>query len=87
MRWLFEHTAQTWTSRSADEDRWRGLALFGIDGTTLRVPDTPQNVAEFGRAQSVRGESGYPMIRLVAAMALRSRLLVGVEFGAYAQGS
>lgn len=86
MRWLFEHTAQTWTSRSADEDRWRGLALFGIDGTTLRVPDTPQNVAEFGRAQSVRGESGYPMIRLVAAMALRSRLLVGVEFGAYAQG-
>lgn len=86
MRWLFERCAQTWTSRSANDNRWRGLALYGMDGTTLRVPDTPQNVAEFGRAQSVRGESGYPMVRLVAAMALRSRLLVGVEFGPYAQG-
>lgn len=86
MRWLFERSAETWTNRGAEEQRWRGLELYGIDGTTLRVPDTPQNVAEFGRAQSVRGESGYPMVRLVALMVLRSRLLSGIEFGPYAQG-
>lgn len=85
MQWLFEHSAQVWTSRDAEGQRWRGLELYGIDGTTLRVPDTPQNVAEFGRAQSVRGESGYPMVRLVAMMALRSRLMVGIAFGPYAQ--
>lgn len=86
MRWLFEHSAKTWVNLGAEEEKWRGLFLYGIDGTTLRVPDTPQNVAEFGRAQSVRGESGYPMVRVVAMMALRSRLLAGVEFGQYAQG-
>jgi hypothetical protein len=86
MRWLFECSAKTWTNRHADGERWRGLVLYGIDGTTLRVPDTQQNADEFGRAQSVRGESGYPMVRLVAAMVLRSRLLAGVEFGPYAQG-
>lgn len=86
LRWLFERSAQTWTSRDAKEQKWQGLELYGIDGTTLRVPDTSENAAEFGRAQSVRGESGYPMVRLVAMMALRSRLLAGIEFGPYVQG-
>jgi len=85
IQWLFEHSAQVWASRDAEGQRWHELELYGIDGTALRVPDTPENVAEFGRAQSSRGESGYPMVRLVAMMVLRSRLMVGIEFGPYAQ--
>src|SRR5712692_7878788 len=37
LAWLFEHTAEGWAMASADEHRWRGLAVFGVDGTTLRV--------------------------------------------------
>lgn len=33
---------------SAEEHRWRGLAVLGVDGSTLRVPDTPENDAYFG---------------------------------------
>ena len=36
VRWLFEQCANKWAHQSADGDRWRGLALYGVDGTSLR---------------------------------------------------
>src|SRR5438270_794250 len=39
LEWLFVRTAEEWAHHSADDDRWRGLALYGADGTTLRVAD------------------------------------------------
>jgi len=85
--WLFEHCAQQWAHSSAGRDRWRGLALYGVDGTTLRVPDSEDNREHFGLASGgQRGNSGYPMVRLVALMALRSHLLVKAAFGPYGKG-
>lgn len=78
---LFDMTAQAWANAAADEDRWRGLALYGVDGTTLRIPDTEQNRDAFGLWESGRGSSAYPQVRLVALMALRSHLLAAVAFG------
>src|SRR5215831_11039085 len=48
LRWLFERCATAWSNKSAGEHRWRGLRLYGIDGSSVRVPDTPENRAEFG---------------------------------------
>lgn len=91
MEWLFLRSAEEWAHRSADADRWRGLALYGVDGTTLRVADSPENRAHFGGPDSGRHEggraervSGYPLMRLVVLMALRSHLLVAASFGPYA---
>lgn len=84
MKWLFERSASQWAHASAAEHRWRGLALYGIDGSSLRVPDTPENRAHFGGQSGREGsESGYPMARIVALMALRSHLLAGVWLGPY----
>jgi hypothetical protein len=83
MEWLFEISAEHWTHQSARTHSWRGLALYGVDGTTLRVPDSPANAAHFGYARSVRGESAYPMVRAVGLMVLRSHLLAAVAFGPY----
>src|SRR2546430_3659593 len=55
LAWLFEHTAQGWATASADEHRWRGLAVVRVAGTTLRAPDRPQNEPEFGRPRTSRG--------------------------------
>lgn len=87
IRWLFEKTAPTWAHASARRHAWRGLALYGADGTTLRVPDSAENRAYFG-SQSGRwnGTSGYPLARLVTLMALRSHLLVAAQFGPYSKG-
>ncbi len=66
IRWLFERTAPTWAHASARRLAWRGLALYGADGTTLRVPDSEENRAHFG-SQKGRwdGISGYPLARMV----------------------
>lgn len=90
MEWLFERTATQWAHASAERDRWRGLALYGVDGTTMRVPDSDENRAHFG-SQSAgpdrdgvdRGISGYPLVRMVTVMALRSHLLSAACFGPY----
>lgn len=84
MKWLFDRTASTWAHASADAHRWRGLALYGIDGSSVRVPDTEDNRAHFGGQSGRDGtESGYPMARLVTLMVLRSHLLAGAHLGPY----
>ena len=83
MEWLFLRTGAEWGHDSARRETWRGLALYGVDGTTLRVPDSDDNRAHFGGQKSHRGPSGYPQLRLVALMALRSHVLVSAAFGPY----
>ena len=90
MEWLFLRSAEHWAHRSAGADRWRGLGLYGVDGTTLRVADSVENRDYFGSQDSGRHEggraervSGYPLMRLVVVMALRSHLLAAATFGPY----
>jgi len=85
LAWLFHTSAAHWASASAQEHRWRGLAVLGVDGSTLRVPDSPENDAHFGRAGTSRGDAGaaYPQLRLVTLMVLRSHLLLDAAFGPY----
>jgi hypothetical protein len=86
--YLFTTTADRWSHASAAARRWRGLALYGYDGTTLRVPDTPENWQTFGGqcGNGQRNGSAYPLVRLVAVMALRSHLVAVARFGPYAVG-
>jgi hypothetical protein len=82
---LFGQLAIAWAGAEAREERWRDLAVYGADGTTLRVPDTPDNDAAFGRPGTSRGDApaGYPQVRLVVLLRLRSRLLTAAAFGPY----
>ncbi|HZZ84641.1 MAG TPA: IS4 family transposase [Anaeromyxobacteraceae bacterium] len=85
LRWLFEKCAGEWAKASAERLHWRGLAVYGVDGTTVRVPDSPENRTTFGGqgAGAGRGTSGYPIARVVTIMALRSHLLLAARFGPY----
>jgi hypothetical protein len=78
---LFGDTADNWATASADKHRWRGLTVHGIDGSTLRIPDTEENDAAFSRPAASRGRAAYPQVRVVALMVLRSHLLAAAEFG------
>ena len=86
LSWLFERSAEHWAHASAASDRWRSLALYGVDGSTLRVADSDENRAYFGGSKSQRGESGYPLARMVGLMALRSHLMAAAAFGPYQTG-
>jgi len=84
LRWLFERVARTWAD-TPELDGYRGLALFGIDGTHLRVPDSDENYEHFGKPGGRAGSSdaGYPQLRLVALMNLANRLLTAVRTGPF----
>lgn len=86
LAYLFAATAAEWSTRSADAHRWRGLAVYGLDGTTMRVADSPENRAAFGGQHTHRGDSGYPQVRVVAMMALRSHVLSAFRFADYSVG-
>ena len=88
MAYLFATTAERWATESANRHRWRGLSLHGLDGTTLRAPDSAENWAAFGGqcGNGTRNGSAYPLVRLVAVMTLRSHLLSAVHFAEYATG-
>lgn len=70
----------------AAAQRWRGLLLVAIDGTTMSVPDSPANLATYGRQTGSHGGSGYPLLRLVAIVACGSRTVIDAVFGSIAIG-
>ncbi len=91
MEWLFLRSAEGWAAASTDRDRWRDLGLYAVDGTTLRVADSVENREHFGSHKAGRHAggrderiSGYPLVRVVVLMAVRSHLLAAAVFGPYA---
>lgn len=78
LKWLFEKVAQVWGG--SDESRWRGLALYGLDGSHQRVADSLVNDEHFGRPKG-RATAGYPQLRFVALMNLTTRILAGASIG------
>jgi len=82
LKWLFERCSEKWAHESARRHEWRGLALYGVDGTTARVPDSKENRAHFGSQNTRNFElSGYPLARIVTLMALRSHMIAAAAFG------
>lgn len=88
LAWLFRKVASAWGAPEGTPT-YRGLSLYGIDGTHLRVPDTDANFEAFGKPSSRNGtgDAGYPQVRLVALMNLGSRMLCGARVGGYTETS
>jgi hypothetical protein len=87
LEWLFHTTASVWTQASADRHRFHGLAVYGVDGTSLRVPDSPSNRKHFGAPTGGRGTIGaYPQMRIVVLFALCSHLILSADFGPCSTG-
>jgi hypothetical protein len=88
LQYLFTRCSEIWSKRSAEAQRWRGLTLFAIDGTTLRVADSPESWNEFGGniGNGKRAGSAYPTVRAVALMVVRSHLLAAIRFAPYEVG-
>ena len=50
------------------------------------MADTAENREAFGGQFAGRGESGYPLVRMLGVMALRSHLLSALRFADYRTG-
>jgi hypothetical protein len=60
-----------------------GLRLVAIDGTTEDVPDTPANVAAFGRHQGDRGPSAFPQVQGVYLVECGTHAVIDAGFWPY----
>jgi len=59
-RSLFHAVARPLGTARTREAFLDGLRLMAIDGTTLEVADTPENVRAFGRHTAGRGTGAFP---------------------------
>jgi Insertion element 4 transposase N-terminal len=83
LRQLFERAAAPLASPSTIgawlSHRWR---LTAIDGVTLDVPDTPENVRAIGRPSSRTGQGGaFPQVRVVGLGECGTHAIVAAELG------
>ncbi|HEX5300130.1 MAG TPA: IS4 family transposase [Streptosporangiaceae bacterium] len=61
--------------------RWRGLLVAAVDGTILPVADSAANLAVCSKQRGGRnGDSGYPMLRLVALVSCGTRTVIDAVF-------
>jgi hypothetical protein len=80
---LFDMCAHKWGHTSARKHAWRDLALYGVDGSSLRIADSDETRGHYGGTNGARGESGYPLVRIAGLMALRSHILAAASVGPY----
>ena len=66
--------------------RWRGRRLLGLDGTSLRVPDTPTNRDWFGLHRAKNGPSAYPLLRLCLLVELGTRQVLDAALAPFDVG-
>ena len=57
---------------------WHGKQVTLVDGTTMILPDTPENQEAFPQLSSQEPGSGFPIIRLVVLLSLASACLLGM---------
>jgi hypothetical protein len=70
--------------RATTKGAWyRDWQLVSLDGSTLDVADTKENVAVFGRPKASRGESAYPQIRFVSLVENGTHVLFGSRMDSY----
>jgi hypothetical protein len=82
---LFRITAESWVEEFAEQNRWRDLKVFAIDGSTLRIPDTASNEQTYGRPGSGRSKAAYPQARVVGVLAVGSRVMSDFAVGGVGQ--
>lgn len=81
---LFDLSAQAWCEQDRKHYLFKGLSLFAVDGTTLKVADTPDQRAHFGAQVYPSGRvSSYPQVRGVTLTAVPTHLIRQAVFGPY----
>ena len=77
LRWLVRRVCRPLADPTQDPTAfYNGRRLLAIDGTTFTVADTEQNSKTFGRAKNQHGQSGYPLMRVVALCELGTHALL-----------
>ena len=68
-------------SQLPNEWRWKGRRVLLVDGSTISLPDTPENQAEYPQSSSQAEGLGFPVMRVVALLSLATAMIHGLVIG------
>lgn len=69
-RQLLRETGRDVEREAPPEWRWHGRRTLVVDGTTVTMPDTPENQQEYPQQPGQAAGCGFPLVRLVVLFSL-----------------
>lgn len=81
VRELAQRSGRLITERLPDTWLWQGRPVRLVDGTTVMMPDTPDNQAAYPQSRSQRPGLGFPLCRMVGIVCLGSGALLDAAVG------
>lgn len=78
---LVRRTGDEAEAGAAPDWLWKGRRVLLVDGTTASMPDTPRNQAAFPQPNSQAKGVGFPMVRMVAIIALATGVVLDLATG------
>jgi Transposase DDE domain len=81
---LVRRTGHEIEAGAAADGLWKGRRVSLVDGTTASMPDTPRNQAAFPQPDSQAPGVGFPVVRMVAIIALATGVVLDLATGPYA---
>ena len=62
---------------------WHGRHVKLVDGTTVSMPDTPENQAAYPQNSTQKEGLGFPIARMVVLLSLATAMVTGMAMGPY----
>jgi hypothetical protein len=69
--------------KSLPDWRWNGRTVHLIDGSTVSMPDTPENQAVYPQSRSQKPGLGFPLARIVAIVSFATGAVRDLAIGPY----
>ncbi len=82
-RELVQRTGRAVEQQAATEWLWQGRRVRVVGGSTVTMPDTPENQAEYPQQQSQRPGCGLPLARIVVIFSLAVGTVLDAAIGTY----
>jgi hypothetical protein len=76
-------TGRLIAERTPDAWHWRGRRVKLVDGTTVTMPDTPENQAIYPQQKGQKPGLGFPIARMVGLICLGSGALLDAAMGPF----
>jgi hypothetical protein len=80
---LVRQTARKTDTDANDQWLWKGRNVWQVDGTTVSMPDTPENQRAFPQANTQKPGLGFPLARVVAIISLATGVARDAAMGPY----
>lgn len=70
LRTLATRTAEELQTSAADPWKWNGRSVFIVDGSSVSMPDTPENQAVYPQPPNQQPGLGFPLARIAVLLSL-----------------